>query len=480
MCKLKPSGNGFDHLEGLLKTVYGERGGYEHNLTRYATGWEFHDACRSFENLDDVPEVSLEQIRSIANRENSFRRLAGEISAVLEGEGTLKENRGELYREIAGLMGLCPGPCDRLDTLFPHVLDLYVSSEAEEKQIFSAVDANEGAIESMVTLMGSYLIDGLSLDWNGRYVRSQGYARNAFRGENAYYGSSYPSLYRGLSSDSDEVCIRKVAGTARIVEYAKWLQTIPAVKDWPFGDVYHGAIAQHYGLPTNGIDFTSDFQVALFFACCKFEDGCWRPLTSRDFERKDSRSSVANSGGDSRYGMLYSCPMDISNMSFEAKIPKLHFATLHPIGYQPFMRCSAQSAYFVEAGFPYDLQRDRSFSKVKIRLTEDLCQWIYEEMEHGFAIYPKEGSRACEEMARRLRDSKVLSRDSFEHAISLTGLEEESPRIERLLRDRGFVLADETNLGSDLIAEAEESLRETYQTEPYASMERKIKVTFSI
>lgn len=65
-----------------------------------------------------------------------------------------------------------------------------------------------------------------------------------------------------------------------------------------------------------------------------------------------------------------------------------------PIGYQPFMRCSTQYGYMMNTDENYDLMQDKLFKKLKFRLTEDFCNWIYEEMNCGRAIYPNDNDIA--------------------------------------------------------------------------------------
>ena len=128
------------------------------------------------------------------------------------------------------------------------------------------------------------MMDSLSdrqvISCRGRMLLSQGYVRNFYRGENAYYGTSRPSLFRSSPIDPEEAKFHRLIGHIRIIEFSLWIQKLDYVKQWPCGDVFHGAIAQHYGIPTNGLDVTSDLKVALFFACCYFDQETkrWYPL----------------------------------------------------------------------------------------------------------------------------------------------------------------------------------------------------------
>lgn len=60
------------------------------------------------------------------------------------------------------------------------------------------------------------------------------------------------------------------------------------------------------------------------------------------------------------------------------------FNIITPIGYQPFMRCSQQYGYMMLVKDKnYDMMQDPLFDKFKFRLDEELCSWIYEEMDIG-------------------------------------------------------------------------------------------------
>lgn len=385
------SGSGFEYLQNFTSEIYGERGQFMHSLKRYLAGPEWHNACRVIKTVEEIPVITEEQIRQQIQWEAMLRAKAYAMqNFVWSRSGEVSE---EYYCAIAADMGLAPSPCPWEETLFPHIVDLFVCSKAQEEEIFDCVERHK----SLLGIIGNCMMDSLSdrqvISCRGRMLLSQGYVRNFYRGENAYYGTSRPSLFRSSPIDPEEAKFHRLIGHIRTIEFSLWIQKLDYVKQWPCGDVFHGAIAQHYGIPTNGLDVTSDLKVALFFACCYFDQETkrWHPLEKEQFEYANARADVAKLGGDSRYGLIFSAPADISAMSEVLRDQNLHFSFATPIGYQPFMRCAHQSGYIIEAGEPYDLYKDATYAKHKFRLTEELCQWIYHEMQEGEAIYPNEG-----------------------------------------------------------------------------------------
>lgn len=178
----------------------------------------------------------------------------------------------------------------------------------------------------------------------------------------------------------------------RVDECCSSFDRFDAVSHWGCSDVNYVALAQHYGLRTMMVDITSDLRTALFFACCKMDrDGKWIPLTNQDFCHRASRKTELGLGplGDSKYGILFRAPRELIDIRLlvEAEEEK----TILPVGYQPFMRCAAQSAYMFLATDPhYDMYQDTRFEKYRFRLTEEICRWIYDEMQQGKMIYPYE------------------------------------------------------------------------------------------
>lgn len=416
-----PSGNGFPVLEGFTKQIYGRRGTYEHNLKRYFSSQEWTEKCRCAANIEDIPLLSEEQIHQQLRWEEAMQDKARYIQHYAAARGG--RMREDDYLAIAADMGLAPSPCPWEQTLFPHTVDLWVCSKREERKIRRTVEKKWRRIAMMGNIMMDALRDKqvISCRQPGtdrlRMMLSQGYARSYYRGENAYYGQSRPSLFRRIPEDPEEAKIHRLLGFVRMYEFALWLETLDCVRNWPHGDLFHGAIAQHYGIPTNGLDITSDLCVALFFACCTFENGAWRPLREEEFKKADSRPHIAALGGDARFGILFSAPTDTSFMSKELDDPALHLSCPTPVGYQPFMRCSHQSAYIIEAGEPYDLYQDATFSKYRFSLSEELCQWIYREMDGGLAIYPNEGLKDHLAVVEKISRLEHYSRAALDAAL---------------------------------------------------------------
>ena len=86
----------------------------------------------------------------------------------------------------------------------------------------------------------------------------------------------------------------------RIAEFEAFLKKFWHVSNWKISDVQYDVLAQHYGLETCWPDITSDFNVALFFATCYWDDDQkkWQPLTKYQTEKCEK----------TQYGMLFHMP----------------------------------------------------------------------------------------------------------------------------------------------------------------------------
>ena len=475
---IRPMTNGYSYLEPLLTEIYGERGSYRYNLTRFVNSEEFRTLCRRPQSIDEIPEISFDSIKREIERRDRDKQLTEEIVLKYgnDGNGFSEED----YFTVAGLMGIAPSPCEWWDTLFPHLVDLWVTSEAEQIEIQRRIEEKKRILFLAVDLMMSSLRVGEILDFEDHLIVSQGYARHYFRGENAYNKTSKASMYRSLPADPAEAELKRIIGDLRMIEFALWLKNIPFVSTWPYGDVFHGAIAQHYGIRTNGMDISCDLRLALFMACCKYESGRYRKLRPEEYENASSRDGVANRGGDSRYGILFSEPADISNMSQTAAIPDLHFTAAIPIGYQPFMRCSVQNGYMIEASPSYDIYQDSSYAKFKFRHSPEICDWIYDQMEEGENVYPQEAFGTCEDVVNTVNALHSFSESAFTALIELRNLSGQADHIKEILLEHGYSIEDHVTICTEQRrAEIEQLYWQNYEAHHHMPDRINMRIRFS-
>lgn len=122
-----------------------------------------------------------------------------------------------------------------------------------------------------------------------------------YRGESQQYATTQASLIRkaNLCATETERQVCKFVKDMRIGEFKAFVDRLEPVHVWPDNgiDVLYEPLAQHYGLDTEWLDITSDFEVALFFANCIWDvhNYQWRPLTKSDTEKDERR----------RYGVIF-------------------------------------------------------------------------------------------------------------------------------------------------------------------------------
>lgn len=444
------SSNGYQYLESYLTELYGKRGRYSHNLERYACSEEFRSVCHYAETVEDFSEVNFEMIKHTIAREEHFQRVCRELIEHYDQLLSNNKLRFEDALEVAGVLGLAGGATSWSETLLPHVCDLFFSAEELENELGLKLEQRLREKSNLVMVMVNTMLDGMRRGQiiqssDGRDVFSLGYARNLWRGENRFYGSSKAALFRNRPIDKEEGELHDLIGMMKVIEFSYWLKSLDFVRTWPYGDPFHGAIAQHYGIPTNAIDVSSDLKTALFFACTKYEPatGQFRKLLPDEYSEKDSRTKSADSNADSRYGILFKAPYDVINMSIASADPRLHFTSALPIGFQPFLRCSNQSGYLIETGKDFDLYKDGCFGKFKFRLCPEIIDWIFEKMNGGVDLYPRESFGSVEEIVKEINTSSVFTEKAFEGTIEYMNFAERKDQLRNLLLSRGYSLVEE-------------------------------------
>ena len=211
--------NGYDSLESYTKELYGDRGTFRHNLQRYLNSSEFQKTCRKPNNIDEIPEISIDNILKQIETDHCFNGLANHVVSTYD---TFVENNAmtdDEYSNCAGVLGLCPGLGNSCDVLFPHLVDLDESSPEMDKQILDSIEQKPNIVAVMVDAMLSGIRDHHMINLYGHNLYAQGYARFYYRGENAYYGESRPSLFRKLSKDSFNAQVDTILGMVRIIDF---------------------------------------------------------------------------------------------------------------------------------------------------------------------------------------------------------------------------------------------------------------------
>lgn len=131
-------------------------------------------------------------------------------------------------------------------------------------------------------------------------------------------------------------------------------------------------------------------------------------------------------------------------MLYGVKEDKNEFGIITPVGYQPFMRCATQSAYIFACDDPnYDMYKDSLYEKYKIRLTAELCQWIYEEMECGEKIYPHDDVPDISTVMSEINNAHHFSECAFNDLCKFGGFTDEyTMQMRAWLKQYGYHIVD--------------------------------------
>ena len=173
---------------------------------------------------------------------------------------------------------------------------------------------------------------------NKLLVPCEGQYSALFRGQSKDFSPCVPTLYRGDYTVTD-VFVERL----RLAVLIELLDLHPVVKEifiknhWK---VDYEGLAQHYGLRTTMLDFTSDLDVALFFAMCPYN-----PET-------DTYETVSK---EDNVGVIY-CISPMQMTRFDNNFPKLFSDKIEVIGLQPFERPALQRGFALRMNEGEDLQ----------------------------------------------------------------------------------------------------------------------------
>lgn len=201
-----------------------------------------------------------------------------------------------------------------------------------------------------------------------------------YRGQNAYYEPSLPSIYRRKKSSIEELKQRLLHFDFKLI-----LSDHPEIQELENAEMFvnYKGLAQHYGIDTDVIDLTNSALVAAFFA-----------TTDYDY-RTDTYSPVMEK---IRKGVVYFFPMGgVLNNLFDAS------SKIWPIGLDALHRPGEQRGYGLECETSLNLNRYPDCHKFFFWHDPIASQRIYHQCNYGRSLFP------YDPMAEKVRMMKKLN-----------------------------------------------------------------------
>lgn len=422
-------------IQSHLQEFYGQRADWLQCVEEYFHSKEYLDFCHNAKHCEDIPIITTEQLYSMIQEEENYRM---NVNKFLQLNQAIKDadthiNADDVSRASV-MLGISPD--QETAGLFGWLISRERLSDTEKQLFRRRIAKNLRSFTLLIDLFSTVFMPGMQLTFPciGTAMTQQR-SKYFYRGENSFYGSSKPGMFRAADRTSP---MQGLADLLVLNEACYFLDQFDAVQKWGPSCVNYPALAQHYGIKTPLMDITSDLKTALFFACCKYVDHQWRPMEKKDFAYKQDGSGAK----DSRYGVLYRSPREITDMRWALANDETGFNLIAPIGYQPFMRCSAQHGYmlFVKDN-AYDLLEDPLFDKFRVEHDEDFCRWIFDEMDQGAKVYPHDDIPKIEEYMEAIRNTHTISQRSFEALIKTRNYsEQEVQAIRRQLQMEGYTI----------------------------------------
>lgn len=209
--------------------------------------------------------------------------------------------------------------------------------------------------------------------------------RFLFRGQNKRYRPCNPAIVRNIKSNvnsfksltsTDQASV--ILNLIRIEWFNHILRETAAMKWLSRQKVMFNetAIAQHYGIPTGYIDLSESFDIASFFACCKFDftGQVWQPVEEGE-------------------GVIYV----VERMRSPVGEP------LNPICLQSFLRPSEQWAWVHEIRLGQDFDHFPYVQKCVFKHNAEASQEIINRFDSGKNLFPPDPlSKVADNIMKRV------------------------------------------------------------------------------
>lgn len=390
------------------------------SIDRYFASEEYKKGSRSSNDFEALPILEFGDIKQLCDEEDAYQKTVNKFVSLVKNVSITQQAPPDVITRIGECLGVLPSKSVNYP-LYRWLFSSDICPTLESIQIASI-------------LLAPIFMDNQSMYFpNMGAVTCQPRGAYYYRGERKFYGSSRPTAYRLLDKEDNLLSPELVYRLARIrVEDAsEILEEIDAFKRWKRSEVIGCALMQHYGLNTFMLDITSHLKTALFFASCRYVNGSFAPIvTKNDVPHKE------------QYGVLHRASAEFVETQWALSPKNAGFDIISPIGHQPFMRCAKQYAYGIIPSNPnYDVFKDPQFEEFRIHQTAELCEWIYSEMDCGKKIYPDVDVPDLERFFRIANDSCRFSRPRVESLFADLQLPPQRIKeLEQELYDNGFSL----------------------------------------
>lgn len=244
-----------------------------------------------------------------------------------------------------------------------------------------------------------------------------------YRGQGCIYNPCLPTLFRQPRT-KEEIFVEQV----RIAEFRLLLEQYGVTKKFEHNhfNIDYVGLAQHYGLNTPVLDFTSDVEIALFFAMCDYDNAedCYKP-------KREDKEYV---------GYIYA---KLTHETSDKRNDNNPFGTfsgrVKVIGVQPFKRPGVQRGFSFDAG-SNGLQNAYLYS---FSYTKKDSEDIYRHFHNGADLWCKDEITGY---AKKIKETKTFSSQAvslatkmFDRSVSI------GKRINRL-KQSGFNIVGQTKL----------------------------------
>lgn len=222
-----------------------------------------------------------------------------------------------------------------------------------------------------------------------------------YRGQNEEVVPCLPTIYRGNPNDA-QVFLQRM----RLVQFQRLLKSHPVVTR--FFERHHflvnvEGLAQHYGLKTEVLDLTSNLDVALFFATCKYD----KNTDTYDYYHDEGEHE----------GVLYVFdPVRDNEPS-----PSLHFdkymnGNITPIGLQAFPRPGVQFGYALHIGKGGSTKS----WMYKFTFTSEESKYYFDMFQKGESLWIKD--KLIE------KTKQIVGQTTFSYAVFKEAFEKYRPK----------------------------------------------------